>query len=668
MGKCMKHTLGEAAGQQDYRRPDSRFSDELLALYQQEGERSRRGSIRRGLWTAVLIYLLFAASDIILIPDVAFYTIVARFAVAVSALLTLEIQLRRGAGTAALDLTCATALVMGYIGWLLPSLLTDNIENMSYYMVFGAIFMMGANLFFTFRFHLSLVSSGIILVTYFLAATQFPEDAFYKFAFGTFYLSCFIFTSYVNWNLNRERYHVFVNGLEAKAQQKAADERGQALLRLSNTDSLTGLQNRRAIDHHLRLLWDNWSKKKEGFAVFLIDVDFFKKYNDRYGHQEGDKCLVTVGNALQDAIIDHGASIGRYGGEEFIVLAPFRSKQQVGDLAETIRHTVENLSLAHDQRRDGTFIVTVSIGASFTRPNPDGKLEKIINEADRALYIAKGNGRNCMKLFDPEDPQTSDETENIAALLKIAIAENLVSLVYQPILNISTNETAGVEALMRLRLLDGSPVAPGIFIPIAERTGTIMELGLWTIKTVCKQILADDKVAVVSVNVSPMQLKNPGFATSVAAILVEAGIAGNRLAFEITEGVDMEMHSDVLRCLNDLKTLGINIWLDDFGTGFAGLSWLRMTDFDTVKIDRSFLHDSKTPRGRAMLQDMIRLIRNRGHKILIEGVETEEQLRLVRQMEIDYAQGYYIGRPVMAERLGATATPYPRPNMLLRPA
>ncbi len=664
----MKHTLGEAGGQQDYRRPDSRFSDELLALYQQEGERSRRGSIRRGLWTAVLIYLLFAASDIILIPDVAFYTILARFTVVLSSLLTLEIQLRKGASTAALDLTCATALVMGYIGWLVPSLFTDNIENMSYYMVFGAIFMMGANLFFTFRFHLSLVSSGIILVTYFLAATQFPEDAFYKFAFGTFYLSCFIFTSYVNWNLNRERYHVFVNGLEAKAQQKAADERGQALLRLSNTDSLTGLQNRRAIDHHLRLLWDNWSKKKEGFAVFLIDVDFFKKFNDRYGHQEGDKCLVTVGNALQDAIIDHGASIGRYGGEEFIVLAPFKSKQQVGDLAETIRHTVENLSLAHDQRRDGTFIVTVSIGASFTRPNPDGKLEKIINEADRALYIAKGNGRNCMKLFDPEDPQTSDETENIAALLKIAIAENLVSLVYQPILNISTNETAGVEALMRLRLLDGSPVAPGIFIPIAERTGTIMELGLWTIKTVCKQILADDKVAVVSVNVSPMQLKNPGFATSVAAILVEAGIAGNRLAFEITEGVDMEMHSDVLRCLNDLKTLGINIWLDDFGTGFAGLSWLRMTDFDTVKIDRSFLHDSKTPRGRAMLQDMIRLIRNRGHKILIEGVETEEQLRLVRQMEIDYAQGYYIGRPVMAERLGATATPYPRPNMLLRPA
>lgn len=664
----MKHTLGEVNGRQDYRHPGTRFSDELLVLYQKDGERNRRGSIRHGLWTAVLIYLLFAITDIILIPDVAFYTIVARLTVVASSLLTLEIQLRQGAGTEALDLTCATALVMGYIGWLVPSLFTDNLENMSYYMIFGAIFMMGANLFFTFRFHLSLVSSGIILVTYFLASTQFPQNVFYKLAFGTFYVSCFIFTSYVNWKLNRERFHVFLNGLEAKEQQKAAEERGQALLRLSNTDSLTGLQNRRAIDQQLRLLWEGWSSRQEGFAVLLIDVDFFKKYNDRYGHQEGDRCLVTVGNALQDAIADLDATIGRYGGEEFIVLAPFRSGQQVGELAETIRDTVESLSLAHDQRRDGTLIVTVSIGASFTRPNPDGKLEKLINEADRALYIAKGNGRNCMKLFDPHDPQTSDETENIAALLKIAVAENLVSIVYQPILNVSTNRAAGVEALMRLRLLDGSFVAPGIFIPIAERTGTIMELGLWTVKTVCRQLLADDRIPVVSVNVSPMQLKNPGFATSVAAILVEAGIAGNRLAFEITEGVDMEMHSDVLRCLRDLKTLGIRIWLDDFGTGFAGLSWLRMTDFDTVKIDRSFLHDSKTPRGRAMLQDMIRLIRNRGHKILIEGVETDEQMRLVRQLEIDYAQGYYLGCPVQAEKLSAARTLTRRGNMLLRPA
>ncbi|MFK0385757.1 putative bifunctional diguanylate cyclase/phosphodiesterase [Agrobacterium sp. NPDC090273] len=664
----MKHNYGDVTGLQSHRQVDGQLYEELLALYQQEGERTRRGSIRQGLWIAVVVYILFVVTDAILIPDVTIYTFVSRMLVGAASLATLEIQFRRRAKTASLDLTCAAALIMGYIGWLVPALLTEYVENMSYYMVFGAIFMMGANLFFSFRFFLSLISSGIILFTYFLALTLFPEDIFYKVAFGTFYISCFVFTSYVNWNLNRERYHVFLNAQEAKAQQKAAEERGLALLRLSHTDSLTGLENRRAVDQRLRLLWENWGKKSEGFAVLLIDVDFFKKYNDCYGHQEGDRCLITVANALQDAIADFGASIGRYGGEEFIVLVPFKSRQQVGELAEIIRHTVEDLSLEHEQRRDGTFVVTVSIGASFTRQNPDAKLEKVINEADRALYIAKANGRNCMKLFDPNDPQTSDETENIAALLKIAINENLVSLVYQPIQNMRTNEIEGAEALMRLRLLDGTPIPPSLFIPIAERTGIINDLGLWTIRTVCRQILTDDNVRVISVNVSPMQLKNPGFATSVAAILVEAGISGSRLAFEITEGLEMEMHSDVLRCISDLKTLGINIWLDDFGTGFAGLSWLRITDFDTVKIDRSFLHDSETPRGRAMLQDMIRLVRNRGHKILIEGVETREQLALSRALQIDYAQGYFIGRPEPLEQFRAERRRYARPTGLVRPA
>ena len=187
------------------------------------------------------------------------------------------------------------------------------------------------------------------------------------------------------------------------------------------------------------------------------------------------------------------------------------------------------------------------------------------------------------------------------------------------------------------------------FIPIAERTGAILSLGYWAIRTVCAELLIDNHVRVVSVNVSPIQLKTPGFATSVAAILGETGVAGGRLAFEITEGLEMEMNSDILRCISDLKTLGIRVWLDDFGTGFAGLSWLRLIDFDTVKIDRSFLHDSSTPRGKAMLQDIIGLVRNRGHKILVEGVETDEQLELMREFRIDQVQGFHVGRPAPPE-------------------
>jgi EAL domain-containing protein (putative c-di-GMP-specific phosphodiesterase class I) len=240
--------------------------------------------------------------------------------------------------------------------------------------------------------------------------------------------------------------------------------------------------------------------------------------------------------------------------------------------------------------------------------------------------------------------------------------------VYQPILDMASGQVEAVEALMRLKTLDGTAVPPSLFIPVAERTGAILELGRWAIRTACQELLADNRIGVVSVNVSPIQLKTPGFASSVAAILGETGVSGSRLAFEITEGLEMEMYSNVLRCISDLKLLGIRIWLDDFGTGFAGLSWLRLIDFDTVKSDRSFLHDCGDPKGRAMLQDIIGLVRNRGPKILVEGVESEEQLALMREFGIDQAQGYHIGWPAPVERFHKKLGVAHRPKTTLKSA
>ncbi len=623
---------------------------DLRALYREEREAGRKHATRQGIWLSFIVYLLFSITDLLLIPDVAPYTIAARFIFGVVAISIFEAQIRLKVRSDRLDATCAAALVFGYLSWLCPSIMTAQTESMSYYMVFGAIFMMGANLFFSFPFRLSVIASGIVLTIFFVSILFFfPATEPYKLAFGTFYVSCFVFTSYVNWKLNRERYNVFLNAHEARLQQTEATERGKALLRLSNTDPLTGLENRRSIDQKLRDHWSDWQQNGSSFAAILIDVDFFKRYNDCYGHQEGDRCLVLVADALSAMIKKRGGSIGRYGGEEFIVIARLQKREQVAGLAEAICRTVEELSLLHEQRRDGMSVVTVSVGAAFTRNQAGSKLEKIIHEADRALYGAKASGRNCARLFDPNDPQSSDESENIAALLKIAIGQDLVSLVYQPIQTVASGRIEAVEALMRLKMLDGTSVPPSLFIPVAERTGAILDLGRWAIRTVCRDLLAGNHVRVVSVNVSPIQLKAPGFAASVAAILHETGVAGSRLAFEITEGLEMEMHSDLLRCISDLKLLGIKIWLDDFGTGFAGLSWLRLIDFETVKIDRSFLHDCALPKGKAMLQDIIGLVRNRGHKILVEGVETDDQMALMREYRIDHVQGYHVGHPVPAE-------------------
>ncbi len=641
---------------------------ELRDLYRIEGEAERKMATRQGLWIAVIVYILFSATDLLLIPDVAAFTILARVSVGSFALLFLEAEVYLKKSIQWLDRTSALALVLGFAIWCFPAVRTAHADSLSYYMIFGAIFMMGANQFFNFRFGLSVLASSAVLVTFLISLLFFWPTSVYAMAFGMFYVSCFVFTSYVNWKLNHERYHVFLNALEARMQQKEATDRGEALLRMSNTDYLTGLENRRAVDQRLRDYWKEWQRKGVGFTAILVDVDFFKKFNDGYGHQEGDRCLIHVARTIKDAIEPYGASIGRYGGEEFIVLAQFDEVARVTDLAECIRDTVEQMGLIHEERRDGTSIVTVSVGAAYTR-DQSGKLEKIIHEADRALYSAKAAGRNCARLFDPNDPFSSDESENIAALLRIAVAQDLLSLVYQPIEDIRTGRRDAVEALMRLKTLDGSSIPPSLFIPIAERTGMILELGRWVIQTACREVLAPNLAQIASVNVSPIQLRMPGFAASVAAVLYETGVAGNRLAFEITEGQEMEMHADVLKCISDLKTLGIKIWLDDFGTGFAGLSWLRLIDFDTVKIDRSFLHGSATPRGKAMLEDIVGLIRNRGPKILVEGVETADQLSLLRQLRIDYAQGYHLGRPAPVQAIDSTPAKPSRPALVAsRPA
>ncbi|WP_176536216.1 GGDEF domain-containing phosphodiesterase [Rhizobium sp. L9] len=626
-------------------------SEQLRRLYKKKSESGRKTATRNGLWIAVAAYLAYSFTDYLFIGDVVRYTIAGRLAVGVGAICMLEFLLYRKAKADTVDMAAATSVLAAYLVWLLTAQMTTVRDAFSYYMVFGSIFMMSVNLFFSFRFPLALAASVTNMLIFIGALYLFaPMLLLYKLILGAFCISCFVFTSYVNLQLNRERYKVFLNALEASLQQAAAEERGKALLHLSNTDSLTGLENRRAIDQRLRDYWQRWQDQRAPFAVLLIDVDYFKHYNDCYGHQDGDRCLVAVSQLLQSVASSWDSIIGRYGGEEFILITPMLNSERATELAEAICAAVRELAWPHEHRRDGTTVITVSVGVSYTRGETK-QVDKVIHEADRALYAAKASGRNTLVVFDPEDPQRSDDSEDIAATLKIAIEHGLVSLVYQPIRNIQTGKTDGVEALMRLRMLDGTQVSPAMFIPVAERTGSIVELGRWAIRTVCRDLLATGLVQVASVNVSPIELKMPGFASYVAATLAEFGVTGARLAFEITEGVELEIDQTVVRCISDLRRLGAQVWLDDFGTGFAGLSWLRLIEFDTVKIDRSFLHDCHTEKGKRMLLDIISLLRNRGVRILIEGVETIEHQRLMQQYGINQIQGYYIGRPAPAAQL-----------------
>nr|CAD6437943.1 EAL domain-containing protein [Rhizobium sp. Q54] len=234
---------------------------------------------------------------------------------------------------------------------------------------------------------------------------------------------------------------------------------------------------------------------------------------------------------------------------------------------------------------------------------------------------------------------------NISMLLNTAIDKQLLSLAYQPIQWTTSGAVDTVEALMRLRMRDGRHMPPELFIAAAERSGQILELGLWAIRTACLEILTTSRVSVASINVSPIQLNTPGFAASVKAILVETGVSGARLALEITEGQKLEVHPVAMQCIAELRTLGVAVWLDDFGTGYAGLSLLRQINFDVVKIDRSFLHASSSRRGYVMLKNIVKLIKDHGPEVLLEGIECAEDLKLAKKLGIPMGQGFYIGVP-----------------------
>ena len=623
--------------------------EDLKQLYVSERGAAHIQDTRRGMWLGLAVYLLFGISDAMFIPDVAAQTIVARFGVACVMLAVMEFVVAMRAPSKWSDLTCAGTVTAAYLGWLIPAMQTEYVDTFRFYMYFGTIFMMSANLFFNLFFRLSVATSAAILLIFCCSLAFLPDVASSQsFVHVLFYLSCFVFTSYVNWKLNRERYNVFLNAREAAHQHDEAEKRGIALEILSNTDYLTGVDNRRAIDMRLQECWDDWMNRGLPFCVILFDIDLFKRFNDCYGHQAGDECLIKVAQAVNTELGKIGVNFGRFGGEEFIVIAQMESKTEIAAVAETIRRTVEDLQLRHEQRKDGTTVVTVSVGAAMTRHSTHPGLDKVIHEADRALYVAKRQGRNCVHFFDPRDPQSIDETETIAATLRAALSNDLASMVYQPIVNLSTGKVEAFEALMRMKMFDGTPISPSRFIPIAEDTGMILPLGLWAIRQACIDLLLSDRAPIVSVNISRVQLKSPNFARNVCDLLRETGIDGRRLAFEVTEGLDLDGQTDALRCLRELSDLGIRIWLDDFGTGFAGLSWLRMFPFDTVKIDRSFLHDTSSEAGRELLSDIVDMLRHRGTRILMEGVEDQTQLELARTLGVQHVQGYHTGRPAPA--------------------
>jgi diguanylate cyclase (GGDEF)-like protein/PAS domain S-box-containing protein len=420
--------------------------------------------------------------------------------------------------------------------------------------------------------------------------------------------------------------------------------------RLAYYDALTGLPNRLMFRRRLEDALEA-ARGEEGrsVAVLFADLDRFKIVNDSLGHAVGDRLIQEAAKRLQGCLRE-GDALSRHSGDEFTaMLAGAREEdiRRVGDrMLAAFRKPFE--LEGHD------VLVTPSIGvARSTADETDA--ETLIRNADHAMYTAKKEGGDAYRFYSPETAAFLPVLE-MESYLRQAIQNEELSLVYQPQISLRTGRPTAVEALIRWNSPALGTVPPDRFIPIAEQSGLIEEIGRWVFRRGCEQLKAWRSLGYelkLSVNVSLRQFRRSDFAGFVAAILEQCGIEPNRLDIEITERVTMSLHSASC-ALARLRELGVTVSVDDFGTGYSSLSYIKDLPIDRLKIDRSFVRDLPTSeKDRAIVATIIAIGNRLGLSVVAEGVETEEQLRFVREQGCDEAQGYYVCRPMPADLLQA---------------
>ncbi|MCO6186306.1 bifunctional diguanylate cyclase/phosphodiesterase [Rhizobium sp. L1K21] len=624
----------------------------LRQVLDERNEKQNLRLARFGLWAAAITYVSFGFSDIYLLPDVGSLVFLFRIGLAIVVLSLLETGIWLRLPLKAIQAFSAMAILASAFGWLFISITSSERQLAAEYTIFGTIFILATNLFFNFRFSLAAASSSIVTAGCIYATTSMIDVDFKtKFIHVLFFTTSLTFSLYLAWRLSHERYHTFVNSLQAQIQEQVAIEKGRQLKKIAETDPLTGMLNRRALSQEFFALKRSELALGKHIGVILIDVDFFKRYNDSLGHDIGDECLIRLSQCFQETACAYHGVAGRYGGEEFLLLCSVRDKEELATVAKALCDAVEALKISHPDRPDKRDIITISAGATMTETEGAMELSVLLQQADRALYASKFASRATFTIYDPEAVHMHASRQNLALLLSEAVERELVSLVYQPIKDAQTGKLLGHETLMRLRDFDGTPIHPPVFIPAAEQTGAIVELGNWAIEQALTDLCVEDNDTFVTVNVSAVQLKTPGFPLKVAEILSSLGVQPHRLALEVTEGIDIYMEVEAHRNIENLKRLGVQIWLDDFGTGFAGLAWLNRFRFDAVKIDRSFLVECQSEQGLSLLEDMVRMLKHQKFTVLVEGVETGEQRALLKQLGVDLMQGYHLGMPAPIEKV-----------------
>jgi diguanylate cyclase (GGDEF)-like protein/PAS domain S-box-containing protein len=405
---------------------------------------------------------------------------------------------------------------------------------------------------------------------------------------------------------------------------------------LAEHDGLTGLPNRRLF---LDLLSGQLSKNTQNHcytSIIIIDIDDFKGVNDTLGHQVGDELIVAVASRLEELIGDRGV-VARLGGDEFAILLPM-----LAELGAAEAVAIELVNAFGDPLKAGDYDlqVAVSAGVSFSLDDSVDS-SNLLRNADLALYKAKTDGRGVCRVYEPQMSLQIILRREVERDLRQALAKDQLVIHYQPLVELERGMEVGFEALMRWNHPQKGMVSPADFIPIAESSGMIVPMGNWVLDQSCKLAATLRKKLSVAVNISPAQFKSGKLVDVVSAALKKHDLPAHRLELEITESLLLEKSSETLDVLKSLKELGVVIALDDFGTGYSGLGYLNSFPIDKIKIDRSFIKNlGIEPRSKELVRAAINMGHSLGLMTLAEGIETEEQLEILRALGCQHGQGF----------------------------
>ena len=443
----------------------------------------------------------------------------------------------------------------------------------------------------------------------------------------------------------------------ARQKSKQLEATSRAMARLASEDALTGMLNRRGFQDALEHAAERQGPTQENidFAVLFLDLDRFKIINDTLGHRVGDLLLRGVGDRLR-ASLGPNDVLARLGGDEFAVMAVDHSGMaDIANLASRLGKSIRRpFSLAGHR-------VQTSISIGIALAPADGRSpDDLLAAADLALYATKESGPNGYQFYRPAMTEEMSERRQIEADLRDALDRNELQLYYQPIVSLRDRKVLGYEALARWKHAERGFVPPAVFIPIAEDTGLMPKLGEWALNTACLQAAMLPADIRISVNLSPAQFSTGDLVNSVERALKTSGLAPNRLELEITERLLLEGSAPTLSVLEELDRLGVSIALDDFGSGYSSLSYLRKFPLDKVKIDRSFITDLDHQGEQiAIIQGVVSIVRALGMNLTAEGVETESQYEVLRALGCDDAQGYLFGKPMPFEDIVAMSRESP---------